>query len=356
MKIPKFFSAVFLVSLVSLVAPGCASKLPIDSEPISIDPPPITTSYGKNTTPNESSDRQQFLQPRCVKWADFKQAVKEKLISLDSPIPELPSNFREGCLLADRGIYTLVVYVFANGTNVKRLPINTKIPSLHRDFYRIIPPVKAYFDVPDLPLDVRLKYLRIVFDKTDRSNSLDLNKPQGWKDWKHPYVRNAVNIFYRTILVDSHYLNREEVVRLLEAIRDRWQPPLPASGINPQHTTDSSTCSLKDWNLHDPYGEVTFTIAVTNRSKRKQRILAIELEILDKEGNDLRMLSNPYRRYQGWTFGFEPPLRDGETREAEGFRKYMVGWHQVKLKRCQWLNSSEEYRQLYPEINNTFSP
>ncbi|NJM27347.1 MAG: hypothetical protein HC856_02095 [Pseudanabaena sp. RU_4_16] len=352
MKISKFFSAVFLVSLISLVAPGCASKPPIDSEPISIDPPPVTSDRQESVA-NENSDRQQFLQPRCVKWADFKQAVKEKRISLDSPIPELPSNFREGCLLADRGIYTLVIYVFANSTDVKRLPINQRSPSLYRDLYAIIPPVEPYFNVPDLPVDRRLKYMRIFFDSPNRSNSLDLNKPQAWKGWERPYVRNAVNIFYHAILVDSHYLNREEVVRLLEATKDLWSSP-SAPTIKSAHTSNFSTCSLKNWNLLDPYGEVTFTIAVTNRSKRKQQILAIELEILDKEGNDLRTLSNPYRRYQGWTFGFEPPLRDRETREVEGFRKYMVGWHQVKLKRCQWLNSSEQYRQLYPEINNIY--
>jgi hypothetical protein len=63
-------------------------------------------------------DRQQFLRLRCVKWADFKVAVKEKRISLDSPIPELPSNFKDSRLLVDRGIHTLVIYVFANVTEL----------------------------------------------------------------------------------------------------------------------------------------------------------------------------------------------------------------------------------------------
>ncbi|WP_019502418.1 hypothetical protein [Pseudanabaena sp. PCC 6802] len=265
MQISKVTFSVLLAPFILLVTTNCASNPSVASEPIPIDPPPLTTS-------KSSGERLHSSVPRCVTWPEFERASEGKRI-----------------------------------------------------------------------------------DSSNRSNSLDLNKPQAWKDWERPYAPNAVNIFYRTVLVDSYYLNREEVVRLLEATKDRWQSPA-APTANSAHTSDSSTCSLKNWNLLDPYGEVTFTIAVTNRSKRKQQILAVELEILDKDGNDLRTLSNPYRRYQGWTFGFEPPLRDGETREVEGFRKYMVGWHQVKLKRCQWLNSSEQYRQLYPEINNIYLP
>jgi hypothetical protein len=155
--------------------------------------------------------------------------------------------------------------------------------------------------------------------------------------------------------IDTAHLNLAEVVPSFETNKDQWQSPSPPA-IRSTDANDNSICKLKDWSLRDPYGEVTFKIIVTNQSKKPQKILLIELEILDKEGNDLRTLSNPYRRYQGWTFNFDPPVRDRETREAEGFRKYMVGWHQVNLKRCQWLNSPEQYRRLYPEMNNIYLP
>jgi hypothetical protein len=346
METLQHFAPLASALLVFLIAPGCG-KAQIDSGSIPIDSPPVATSE------NGVKSERGILQPRCVKWNEFKQAVAKKRINLEQPIPELPINFRDGCILADRGIYTLVLYVFMPGTDVKRLPISKQLPALHGDFYAIVPPVNLDFDLPDLPTDLRLKYMRIAFDNPNRFNSLDLNKPQEWKTWERPYAPNKIGVFYRTIFVESYYINTEEVVRLLEATQERWQQS-PVTKSSPG-ISDLSTCNLKDWNILEPYGEVTFYITLTNRSRKPQTSLLVELEILDKEGNEIRMLSNPYRRYQSWTFGFDSPMRDGEIREMEGFRKYMVGWHQVKLKRCQWLNPGQ-YRQLYPEINNTYSP
>jgi hypothetical protein len=348
MKTPQSFIPLVLLFLISLATSGCGNKAPSDSNPISVDQPPVTIPENP-----VNSDRL-ILQPRCVKWDEFKQAVAAQRINLEQPIPDLPVNFSDGCVLADRGIYTLVLYVFMPGTDVKRLPISKQLPALYGDFYAIVPPVNPHFNMPDLPTDLRFKYMRIAFDSPNRFNSLDLNKPQEWKTWERPYAPDKTGVSYRTIFVESYYINTEEVTRLLEATKERWNSQFAITKPSPS-TDDRSTCKLKDWNILDPYGEVTFHIAVTNRSQKQQTSLLVELEILDKEGNAIRMLSNPYRRYQGWTFDFDPSIRDGETREMEGFRKYMVGWHQVKLKRCQWLNPGQ-YRQLYPEINNTYSP
>jgi hypothetical protein len=299
----------------------------------------------------EAIGERETLLPPCVTWNQFTQAVAENRIPFAYPLPELPNAYRKGCVLADQGFDTLVFYIFKDGFDIRQLPINTKLyqqlSAKHR-IHRLLPPLKAFKTLPPSRY-LRADYMRIGFDRPNRPNSFNLNNPSARGDWERPHLLNpyAGIVFYRTAFVDKlEPKDAATMVQLLEATRDRWAtitPPTPT----PPPVADPSSCLLKDWQ-RSKY-EVTFTLTVTNRSDRPQTGIVAELEILDQDGNDVRDY-NPFRRVQALHYPLEPPLKVGETRDLEGLRKYVTYWRKMTLKRCQWLNSPHDYREIYPEM------
>ncbi|MBW4619981.1 MAG: hypothetical protein KME17_11580 [Cyanosarcina radialis HA8281-LM2] len=341
----------FIVS-VSLLLVGCSSGV-ISVAP----PPPQEVEIDSRSTKIKLVNRSQIpTKVKCVTWSQFQQAVRDRKISLNQPVPDLPQGYRQGCVLADRGVYTLVLYIFKDGFDIDRLPVNRQVLASERYQQAIIPPLDTFYSLPRSDLKVK-EYMRIGFDRLDRPNSLDLNKPDNWKTWERPYVSFQKDIFYRTIFVDKLDSDRsiQEMVDLLAATRDRWPAETPFSSRSTA-ITDKSTCKLKGYNTHAKWGEPIYEsnliITVTNRSSIAKNIILIEMDTFDEHGNKIRM-ENGLRRFQKWIFFLEPPLQVGETRDIEASgRKYIV-WHKIDLKHCQWLNSIGGYFAIYPEVKTT---
>ncbi|BAY91687.1 MULTISPECIES: hypothetical protein [unclassified Tolypothrix] len=322
-----------------------------DSQPVTVEPPPAIASISSHLTQVTNLSHKTIVPP-CVIWKQFQQAVTEKRISFTYPLPELPNGYRQGCLLADQGIDTLILYVFKDGWDIQKLQINPKfyqqLSSKHQ-IYQLLPPLKAFKRIPPSRY-LRADYLMMGFDEPKKPNNFNLNKPSNWSDWQHPYLPNPYSgkVYYRNIFVDK--LERQDgeiMANLLESTSDRWPKNVPTNYSSPPLTAASS-CQIKEWTRSEY--EVNFTLVVTNHSDRPQKAIVAELEILDKEGNAARDY-NPYRRFQGLYYSLGTPLLVGETRYIEDLRKYVsTYWDKMTLKRCQWLNGYHDYLEIYPEM------
>jgi hypothetical protein len=348
MKILQFTISAALAFLLAGCGSGAILVAPPPANEVEIDSPSATTKL--------VNQPQVSPKVKCVTWSQFQQAVKDNKIEVNQPVPDLPQGYRQGCVLADRGVHTLVLYVFKDGFNLDRLPINRQVLSSDRYRQAIIPPLDSFYTLPRSDLKVK-EYMRIGFDRLDRPNSLDLNQPDNWKTWERPYVSFEKTIFYRTIFVDKLDSDRrlQEMVDLLAATKDRWQSETKvASRSTP--VTDGSTCKLKDYNTHakwrEPIYESNLIITVTNRSPDIQKFLLIEMETFDENGNIFRS-ENSLRRFQPWIFPIDPPLQIGETRDLEAYGPKYIPWYKIGLKHCQWLNSVSGYLAIYPEVKTT---
>ena len=293
------------------------------------------------------------LDIRCITWSEFKQFVQNRTIRLQSPVPEVPSGYQNGCLLAFQGEQTLIVHIFENGVELEDLPIENcgDCQYSEREIYSVIP-AATQFNLDTYILsesgNPRKNSITIIFDSIWQ-NSIAYSAKNSWDIARGEYI-----IFYRTIVVSINHKNddrqeylQREMKRLLEETSDRWtfswEDIFNVSNNDIDNTID---CKLENWQP-DEVGSARFILTVTNHSDRSQNFVLVELGVRDKDRNYIGFYP---RRFQGFIFDLDPPLEVGETRNLSGGRKYGINWNTIDIEACKWLDFPQEYFERYPEL------
>lgn len=151
---------------------------------------------------------------KCVTWQRFKAAIESGKLNLGMPLPNLPTEFKNGCLSSDQGAHTIIIFVLKEGISAEPIPLRNLPPDA---IYKIVPPLAITEKYDQLYENGQI--LQISFDFPGVKD-LEFRKRHAWQQVHIDSEYHTV--VFRNLFMESKGVSLEEMARLLEATKSQW--------------------------------------------------------------------------------------------------------------------------------------